>query len=155
MQETRGLIPGLGRFPWRREWQPTLVFLPGEFHGQRSLVSYSPCGRKRVGHDRVTKQQQQTYSCYLLLALDSITFKFWPFFFFVQRFETTMGLNIHSSVFGHCNIFTRGLNLVVLWLRLQTSNAGGMGLITGWGTKIPHVCTTVKNKNKKPLSFTY
>jgi len=31
-------IPGLGRFPWRREWQPTPVFLPGESHGQRSLV---------------------------------------------------------------------------------------------------------------------
>ena len=29
-----GSIPELGRFPWRREWQPTLVFLPGEFHGQ-------------------------------------------------------------------------------------------------------------------------
>ena len=28
-----GLIPGSGRFPWRREWQPTPVFLPGEFHG--------------------------------------------------------------------------------------------------------------------------
>ena len=33
-----GLIPGLGRFPWRREWQPTPVFLPGESRGQRSLV---------------------------------------------------------------------------------------------------------------------
>ena len=31
-----------GKIPWRREWQPTPVFLPGEFHGQRSLVSYSP-----------------------------------------------------------------------------------------------------------------
>ena len=29
------------------EWQPTLVFLPGEFHGQRSLVSYSPWGGTR------------------------------------------------------------------------------------------------------------
>ena len=28
---------------WRREWQPTPVFLPGEFHGQRSLTGYSPC----------------------------------------------------------------------------------------------------------------
>ena len=36
-----GSIPGLGRF-WRRGWQPTPVFLPGEFHGQRSLVGYSP-----------------------------------------------------------------------------------------------------------------
>ena len=39
-----GLIPGSRRFPWRREWQPTSVFLPGEFHGQRSLVGYSPWG---------------------------------------------------------------------------------------------------------------
>ena len=37
-----GSIPGLGRFPWRREWQPTPVFLPGESHGQRSLVGSSP-----------------------------------------------------------------------------------------------------------------
>ena len=37
-----GSIPGSGRFPWRKEWQPTPVFLPGEFHGQRSLVDYSP-----------------------------------------------------------------------------------------------------------------
>ena len=32
--------------PWRRKWQPTPVLLPGKFHGQRSLVSYSPWGRK-------------------------------------------------------------------------------------------------------------
>ena len=37
-----GSIPGSGRFPWRRAWQPTPVFLPGESHGQRSLVGYSP-----------------------------------------------------------------------------------------------------------------
>ena len=36
--------------PWRREWQPIPVFLPGESHGQRSLVGYS-LGRQRVGHD--------------------------------------------------------------------------------------------------------
>ena len=41
-----GSIPGLGRFPWRRKWQPTPVFLPGESHGQTSLVGYSPRGRK-------------------------------------------------------------------------------------------------------------
>ena len=31
---------------WRRRWQPTPVFLPGESHGRRSLVGYSPRGRK-------------------------------------------------------------------------------------------------------------
>ena len=42
-----GSIPGSGRFSvWRREWQPTPVFLPREFHGQRSLASYSPQGHE-------------------------------------------------------------------------------------------------------------
>ena len=43
-----GLIPGSGRFPWRKEWQPTPVFLPGEFPGQRSLAGYSPWSRKQL-----------------------------------------------------------------------------------------------------------
>ena len=37
-----------GRIPWRREWLPTLVFLPGEFHGQRSLTGYSPWDHKEL-----------------------------------------------------------------------------------------------------------
>ena len=37
-----GLIPGPGRFPWRRAWRSTPVFLSGESHGQRSLMGYSP-----------------------------------------------------------------------------------------------------------------
>ena len=45
------MIPGLGRFPWRRAWPPTPVFLPGEFHGQRSLVGCSPWGHKELDTD--------------------------------------------------------------------------------------------------------
>ena len=41
-----GSIPGLERFPWSRKWQPAPVFLPGKFHGQRSLAGYSPWGHK-------------------------------------------------------------------------------------------------------------
>ena len=37
-----GSIPGSERFSWRREWQPTSVLLPGEFHRQRSLAGFSP-----------------------------------------------------------------------------------------------------------------
>ena len=33
--------PWVGKIPWRREWQPTWVFLPEESHGQRSLAGYS------------------------------------------------------------------------------------------------------------------
>ena len=32
--------------PWSRKWQPTPVFLPGEFHGQRRLADYNPWGHK-------------------------------------------------------------------------------------------------------------
>ena len=39
-------ISGSGRFPWRRKWQSTPIFLPGESHGQRSLVGYSPKSQK-------------------------------------------------------------------------------------------------------------
>ena len=46
-----GLIPGSERPPWRRKWEPTLVFLPAKSHGQRSLADYSPCGCRRVRHD--------------------------------------------------------------------------------------------------------
>ena len=35
-------IPGSGKIPWRRKWQPTPIFLPGESHGQMSLMGYSP-----------------------------------------------------------------------------------------------------------------
>ena len=41
-----GLIPGSGRSPGEGKQQPIPVFLPGESHGQRSLVGYSPWGRK-------------------------------------------------------------------------------------------------------------
>ena len=34
--------PWVGKIPWRRAWQPTPVFLPGESHGQRSLAGYDP-----------------------------------------------------------------------------------------------------------------
>ena len=37
-----------GSIPWRRAWQSTPVFLPGKFHGQRSVVGYSLWGRKET-----------------------------------------------------------------------------------------------------------
>ena len=46
VQETH--IQSLGKVLWRRAWQPTPVFLPGKFHGQRSLAGYSPWGRKKL-----------------------------------------------------------------------------------------------------------
>ena len=54
-QDSRhGFDPWVGKIPWRREWQPALVFLPGKSHRQRSLASCGPWGRKRVGQDLAT-----------------------------------------------------------------------------------------------------
>ena len=52
-----GLIPVL-RDTLSSKWQHTPIFFPGKSHGQRSLASYSPWGRKRVGHRLAANQQQ-------------------------------------------------------------------------------------------------
>ena len=46
---------------WRRKWQPTLVFLPGESHGQRSLVGCRLWGRTESDTTEATQQQQHIY----------------------------------------------------------------------------------------------
>ena len=46
--------------PWRRKWQPTVVFLPGKSHGQRSLLGHSPWARIKWGtveYTYVVKEQ--------------------------------------------------------------------------------------------------
>ena len=49
-----GFDPLVGKIPWKRVWQPTLVFLPGESHEQRSLVGYSPWGHTEPDTTEVT-----------------------------------------------------------------------------------------------------
>ena len=44
---------------WWRKWQPTPVFLPGEFHGQRNPTGYSPWGCKTLGTTEQLTQPQQ------------------------------------------------------------------------------------------------
>ena len=60
-----GLIPGLGRSPSRRAWQPTLGFLPGEFQGQRSLAGYSSWG-----HKESDTTEQLTFSVIVVTLLN-------------------------------------------------------------------------------------
>ena len=46
-----GFNPWVRKIPWRRAWQSTPVYLPGESHGQRSLSCKESMGSQRVGHD--------------------------------------------------------------------------------------------------------
>ena len=43
-----GFNPWVRKIPWSREWPPTPVFLPGEYHGQVSLAGYRHCGGKEL-----------------------------------------------------------------------------------------------------------
>ena len=47
--------PWVGKIPWRKVWQPTPVFLPEKFCGQRSLAAYSPQGHKKSDTTEVTE----------------------------------------------------------------------------------------------------
>ena len=63
--------PWVWKIPWRREWQPTPVFSPGESHGQRSLAGYSPWGQKSWTRlsDWTTTTVFQLFSLLLLYLL--------------------------------------------------------------------------------------
>ena len=84
-----GFGPQTRKIPWKRAWEPTPVFLPGESHGQRSLAGYSPQGCKEsdtteqlstaqhnpvllkqiVGKDPLQERKQKYVCMYLLVYL--------------------------------------------------------------------------------------
>ena len=61
-----GFHPWVRKIPWSREWQPAPVFLPGEFHGQRSLAGHSPWG-----HKELDRTERLTLSLPILIKLTS------------------------------------------------------------------------------------
>ena len=64
MQEPQ-VQPRVRKIPCRREWLHIPVFLPGEFHGQRSLAEHSPCGHKALGMaEQLTHTQTRTHTVY-------------------------------------------------------------------------------------------
>ena len=54
----------VGKIPWQSRWQPTPVFLPGEYHGQRNLAGYSPWG---CPESDTTERLLSVNLCYFLL----------------------------------------------------------------------------------------
>ena len=69
--------PWLRKIPWNRKWQPTLVLLPGKYHGQRNLVGYSPWGRRELD---MTEHAGTTFLSIHPLSVSFLTPLFsWPF----------------------------------------------------------------------------
>ena len=70
LQKT-GLDPWVGKIPWRKEWLLTPVFLPGEFHGQSSLVGYTSRCYKELD---VIEQLTLSLLVYLIFILSTMSF---------------------------------------------------------------------------------
>ena len=71
----RGFYPWVGKIPWTRTEQPTPVFLPGESHGQSSLVGYSSWGRKELDTTEVpyhARTEESIRLCILFFILLNI-----------------------------------------------------------------------------------
>ena len=93
--------PCIGKISWRRKWLPTTVFSPGESHGQRSLVGYSPWGSKEsdttaaTWHGVASIYLSISLSIFIYLlslssspALTSLAFSSDRFFFFLITLRT-------------------------------------------------------------------
>ena len=104
-------------FPWSRKWQPTPVFLPGESHGQRSLVGYSPWGCKQSDttqwlnkYKTVAKNFPKTSSVDVFTHWKSKPL--WPVLFFpMDRSDQIMILfrNLYLSTFDLIPVFSDAL----------------------------------------------
>ena len=86
-RKRRGFDPWVGKIPWRRKRQPTLVFLPGEIPWTEEPGGLQSTGSQSVGHGLATEQQWSKYNNIILkifLEIIKILFLFYVFlsFFF-------------------------------------------------------------------------
>ena len=124
-----GFDPLVGKIPWRREWQPTSIFLPEEFHGQKSLAGYSPWGC-RIRHDWVTNTFIFIFLSCTSRALLIIR---------IKKFFKTCWIST-CLILYNIPLLCQTLpwvpwhqltSLAVQWPRLSTPNAMDLGLIPG------------------------
>jgi len=128
--ENMDSIPRLSKMPWRRKWQPTPVFLPAKSHEQKSLVGYSPWGRKSIGHDLVTKRAKHTIYHYfqgveqspnnvLLIFTHKAVLN-------LSRYDSSSWIEQNSILFRHL-IEESGSRLITLAHILQWKLSTGYG----------------------------
>ena len=119
--------------PWRRERLPIPVFLPGSFHGQRSLASYSPRGHKEP--DRTEQLSIHTWPCW--------TFILCAGFLQLQRVRATLQLwcmgfcrcraqALGCSGFSACGAQAQQLKLPALECRLNSCGPWAQLLLGMW-----------------------
>ena len=101
-----GFDPWVGNTPWRRPWQPTPVFLPGESHGQRSLSAYSPQGHGWSNWAHTTLHMENSFKVILNLKKTIITlqnFLFLQVNITIWSFSTTLPLPPPLPISSSCS----------------------------------------------------
>ena len=115
--------PWVRKIPWRRAWQPTQVFLPGESHGQRSLVGYGAwCCKKSDTTERLSTQCMILQLCEYTKKNSELYTKWWvisqySFFFF---FKVQVGASDTAKFMKRvqkCPKHGETLNWTLLFLR--------------------------------------
>ena len=96
-----GSIPGLVRSPWRRKWQPTPVFLPGESHEQRSLRVYSPQDHKELDTIDATKHARIHIHKHLYSILVFKVFSAFSVYIGVHKAEKILKTRIENKIIEH------------------------------------------------------
>ena len=102
-----GFVPMSRKIPWRRAWQPIPAFLPGEYHGQRILVGYSPWGHKESDTIKVTTSQLCSYYHF-------ITWQRWTFLLF---YSLVFSFSVIFVTLNTVNSKDHALKLPSGWLK--------------------------------------
>ena len=105
-----------GSIPWRKEWQLTLEFLPGEFHGQKNLKGYRPWGPKQL----------DTTNTFTLIFLYHLA---------LLQLNMRTAVHVISRSQHLCEKYRRRDFLVVQGLRLCTPRVGDLGSTPGQETR--------------------
>ena len=119
----RGSIPGSGRSPGEENGYP-LQFLPGKSHGQRSLLSYSPWGRKRVRPDWETSFSffsLEEQVLFIFLYLDLHLHLYYKQIYLLADFS----LNPFCSSFGHLMRRTDSLEKTLMLGKIEDRRRRG------------------------------
>ena len=133
--------PWVGKILWRRKWQPTPVFLSGKFHGQRSLVSYSPWDRKEsdtTEHTR-TGVKWENASIFTFLNCCFVKIQWYSIFYKVYFFKVNCKIVDHKVCKkGKTQVFYiichfKPLSVVLILAALSSLPRAGYSLVAGAG----------------------
>ena len=98
-----GFSPWVWKIPWRREWLPSPVFLPGEFHGQsRTLVGYSPWGHKELNMAKqlsilsYTHTHTHTHTQTIMSMMNVLIILLWQSFSNTDSYQILITLNLYN-----------------------------------------------------------